>query len=520
MGITRNDLEDLINTVVGAIRGIIVDPTDPLAKANVTNERPLDDKYGLVVRPILPRTGFGEIRTEHATPIVQMTAVYGITDRILSTTQLGGSVSASQSMFICTTGTNANGVASLLSKRQVKYRSGQGILARFTALFDTPQADSFQEAGLASNTDRLGFGYNGTDFGIVYSHGGETQIQELTVATGASGGENATIGVDGTDYTVALTAGATDHNAREIAADLNSQAPTWTFTANGSQVVARSFFAQTDIGAFTFTSSTAVASWAQVQSGLNPTDSFINQVDWNIRTRPELDPSKGNVYQVQFQFLGYGAMFFSVENPVTGEYEIVHTLEFSNANVLTNMANPIFRVGWTAFNRGNTTSLTMKGSSASVFNEGEVVPTERTRSVDGLVASAGLALLNIFTIRNRSVFGTKTNRIETILKRIAALTDSTKGGIIEVIAGATFAGDLDYSYVDKVNSTTEIAKDLVAITGGRVLASFPVTTAGTSFATDELEEVLLPGEFLTIAGRVVQTPASLISATMVFKEDI
>lgn len=470
----------------------------------------------------LQKTSFGELSIAEPTPIAQITAPYGLLEKAQSFLVNGGTSSASNSLFSVSSGTNSDALAALLTRRQVAYRAGQGLIARFTALFDTPQADSQQEAGLIINTDRLGFGFENLLFGIIYMHSGDSEIQELTITTPSAGAETATITVDGTGFSVNLTAGTVQHNAFEIANDLNTQVSNYAFTSNDDQVVARSLLAVPG-GSFAFTSGTAVASWSQVTAGLVPTSGFIAQTAWNVDTRSDLDVTKGNVYQVQMQYLGFGGIEFFIEDSATADLVLVHRIKFANTSTTTSVGNPTFRIGWLVSNGPtNTTSVTLKGGSASGFIEGIAVRTEAPRAEENENASVPTAnQVNILTIRNRIVFGGRRNRAETFGLSLTAATDSNKAAIVRVLIGADIAGDLDFQYIDKANSTMEIAKDGGAVTSGRLVASFIIPpSGGQPFDLEQLASLLLPGETMTISAQVTSGSASSVTASIIWQEDL
>lgn len=480
------------------------------------------------VRTELLKTAFGELVTAEMTPITQISAPYGLLEKAASFIFSGGSTAVNNSLFEATSGTTANGLAALLTKRQVTYRAGQGLVGELTGLFDTPVADSSQEAGLIINTDRLGFGYNGTTFGIHYQHGGESEIQELTITTPAAGAESATITVDGTPYTVPLTAGTVQHNAFEIAVSLNTQVDDYDFSSNDDQVVARSILPIAG-GSFVFTSATAVAAWVQIQTGLAPINDFVPQTDWNIDTRissdtdVNLDPAKGNVYKVQMQYLGFGGIQFYIEDKNTAKFVLVHIIRFANTFTTTSVGNPTFRVGWLASNGPtNTTSITVKGGSAGGFIEGKAVKTEETRADSNTNAAVPVgSFVNIMTLRNRIVFGTRRNRAETFGVNLAGATDSNKDAIIVAILNADVSGDLDFQYIDKVNSTMEIAKEPGTVTGGRLASSFPIPSAnGADINLRELQALLLPGETVTLAASITAGAASSVTISVIWQEDL
>jgi len=474
-----------------------------------------------------PLSSFGEVTIAAPFPIAQITAAYGLLDKTESFLFSGGTTKAENSLFVTSSGTDAAGSAFLLTRRQVAYRAGQGLIARFTSIFDTPVVDNTQVAGLIINTDNLTFGFVGENFGILYQHGGESEIEELTITTPAGGSENATVTVDGTPFTVPLTVGTVQHNAFEIAESLNAQVANYDFTSNDDQVVARSVVFGDNLS-FAFSSSTAVAAWVQVEAGLAPTAEFIPQPTWNVDTRisadPEvnLDPLVGNVYQIQMQYLGFGGIEFYVEDAKTAQLVLVHRIKFANTSLTTSVTNPTFRVGWASANAGNTTNIEVKGGSASGFIEGIMLRTESPRAAENTNASVPVgSFVNILTIRNRIAFGTRRNRAEVFGLSLTAATDSVKAAIIEVTVGASITGDLDFQYIDKSNSVVEIADDPGTVTGGKLVASFIVpSSSGVVVNLEELASLILPGEVLTISSQITTGSPSSVSTSIIWQEDL
>ena len=311
---------------------------------------------------LLPRTAFGEVSVSEHTPITQITAAYGVPEKVESFSVLGGTTGAENSLFFATSGITPLALSAVLTRRQVTYRAGQGLLSRLTAIFDTPVAGSSQVSGLINNTDILGFGFEGEIFGIIYRHDGASDIHELTITVPAAASENATITIDTIPYTVPLTAGTVQHNAFEIANSLNAQVPNYDFTSNNDQVVSRSFLAFVGNG-FAFSSPTAVASWIEVQQGILPINDFIPQTEWNLDKRSDLDPLLGNVYQIKLQYLGFGGIEFSIEDKQNSQLVPVHVIRYANTNLTPSVGNPTFRVGWLVNNGPLAQSLTIKGAS-------------------------------------------------------------------------------------------------------------------------------------------------------------
>jgi len=114
----------------------------------------------------LQKTAFGDLSVESLRPIHQKSAEYGLLDQVLTVVDddSSGSNSIVNNKFTCQTGTAADGLASILSLRQLKYRSGQGALARFTAVFSAGVADSQQAAGLITAENSFVFAFFGDCF--------------------------------------------------------------------------------------------------------------------------------------------------------------------------------------------------------------------------------------------------------------------------------------------------------------------------------------------------------------------
>lgn len=488
-----------------------------------------------VTRELLT-TAFGELKVEQANPISQISAEYGLFDQTLTVTDssASGTNTIVNNKFTCQTGTDAAGLASILSLLQLKYRPGQGALARFTSVFTTGVSDSRQVAGLITSENVFGFGFVNENFGIIHAFDGEVETQELTITTPAAGGENATITIDGVGITVPLTAGTVQHNAFEIALSLEAQVANYTFTSNNDNVIAQSVISGPQ-GSFAFSSATAVAAWVQENAGVDTTIDFIAQADWNEDTRintgtePEdilenLDPTLGNVYQIQYQYLGFGAIKFFVEDNDTGEFILVHMIKFTNTSAVPSVSNPTFRVGWLCRNLGNTTNLTTAGSSAAIFIEGVSRRDTKARAAFNDQLSVGTTLTNIMTFRNRSSFGGKVNRIPIFPVLMSASTQANKSAFFVILADPVFGGDLNFSYVDKASSVMETASDNVSVSDGDVIGVLTVVDGSSLIldlnSSDSQRTVLSPQSSLCIASQVSSGAAGDMQASLTWQEDV
>lgn len=477
-----------------------------------------------IVKPLFSTTAFGELKAESMTPITQISAQYGLLTNTLTTVDSAGagSVSVVDNKFTCDSGVLANGLGSISTLRQLAYRAGQGAMARFTAVFSAGVVGNIQAAGLITAENGFVFGCVGTAFGILHTHDGKDELQELTL-TVAAGAETATVTIDGVPYSVILSGvGTVQGDAFEIAESLTAQVPNYLFTSNNDQVVAQAVISGVQ-GSFAYTSpGTSVGAFVQLVLGVSAIQEFIPQASWNQSTAPLLDTEKGNVYQIQFQYLGFGAINFFIEDSDSGELVLVHRIKFANQNTVPSVSNPTFRIGWLSTNTTSTTSVRVQGSSAGAFIEGTVFRDSPPRAASNEQTSVTTALTNILSIRNRISFGEKVNRAELFPQLITASSQTNKAAFFDIIVDPTFLTPVTFQYEDKANSISETTTDSALITGGRVIGSLTVTNTGSlilKFEGDQASAVF-PGTVICLAARMSSGAASDCQATITWQEDL
>lgn len=470
------------------------------------------------------KTAFGELKVESMTPITQITAQYGLLTNVLTVTDnaASGSNSIVDNKFTMDSGASPDGLASVLTLRQLAYRAGQGAMARFTTVFSAGVADNTQAAGLITAENSFAFAYIGTTFGILHAHNGEDELQELTL-TAAGGSENVTVTINGNPYIVALSGiGTVQGDAFEISESLNAQVINYMFTSNDNQVVIQSSLPGSQ-GSFSYSSAgSSVGSMIQIVAGVVGINDFTPQASWNRDTMAALDPTMGNVYQIQFQYLGFGAIDFYVEDGPTGEFVLVHKIEFANTHTTPSVSNPTFRIGWLTSNSGTNTSVRIQGSSAGAFIEGMIFRDTPPRSASNEQLNVGTGLTNIQAIRNRISFGGKVNRAEIFPILISASSQTNKAAFFKIILNPTFAAPVTFTYIDKENSIAEIANDAVGVSGGQEIGSVTVTNNGSIVLrfNEGQTTAIYPGTTLCLAAQMSSGASSDCQSTATWQEDL
>ncbi len=473
-----------------------------------------------------PSSGFGEVQTIAPTPTSQVAFVYTLNPLLVTSDVYGtgASVTAVNGEATMTSGTSTDGYARLVSKKVAKYRAGQATMARWTARFTTGSSGNRQMAGLYNIEAGYQIGYDGAQFGILYTEAATVEVQTLTITTKAGSATNVTITLDaGTPVTVPVTNGAnTSVTAAEIAAGNYSQsAGGWDAEAVGNIVYFTRKKAGT-AGASTFNPGTsgAVGTFAILTTGVAPTETFIPQTSWNGEVPAGFDPTKGNVYAVQFQYLGYGDAFFYIEDAVTGRFTLVHTIKNANTRTSTVLRNPNLYLTWESRNTGTGTSVTMRGASGAAFVEGDVEFLGAQFAVTATKTAGAGAETPILSIRAGRVYQNRLSTAQLQIDRFSVACDGTKTVDFKVYKNATLTAP-QFARVNAATSAADYdsAASSVSLGSGTQVYSFSVSKTGN--ATESVADLALfmqAGDTLTITAFSVN--ASDVSASIVWIEDI
>ena len=470
-----------------------------------------------------PLSAFGEVSVAQAFPTTSTDFIYGLnTNQVFTRQYAGGTVTTSNGEVVLASGTTTSAYARCVLLPSITYHPGQGTSVRATGRFGTPQASTRQLLGITSLSGGYQFGYSGTVFGILHIQSAVVEVQTLTVTAAPAAPGNVTITLDaGTPVNVAVTAsGNTSITAYEISRGNYSQASGgWTAVSSNNVVYFTRRIAG-PAGASTFNAGAtgAAATFAILTTGVAPTESFIPQTQWNIDKASWLDPSKGNVYQIKFQYLGYGNAFFSIENPTTGRFEPVHMIQNANARTSTVMRNPNGLLLWEVQNNGSGTGVTLRGASAAAFLEGPLQyygqeqASYATRSVLAATETPVLSLRPSNVDAN--IFSTK----QIFPLRISAAADGTKNVTINIYKNAA----LTAAQFIPVNTGSVALKDSSATafssTGATLVYSFQLSKTGQD--TQDLGQFntfLSLNETLTVTA--VSANASDISISLAWNED-
>ena len=412
-----------------------------------------------------PLTTFGEVATAQLTPVAQGDFVYNnINEQIFSNRSFSaGSVSVVDGMAELSSGTNPSGSAVVQLRRGLKYKSGQGSMMRATALFGEPKPGNAQFIGLGNSECGYFVGYFGGFFGILHSEDGSREIRKLQVTTGAGTG-NVTVTLDGFSISVPVT-GASDPTQTAYQLSLGDYSQVgkggWLADAIGDSVYFLSARSGPMTGAYSVAGSGIVGTFTQTKAGEAQINNFIPSGSFNIDkldgsgpSQMLLNPQHGNVYQIGFQYLGFGNAKFAVENSETGLMTEFHQIKNANNRTTPVLKNPNASILATSANVGGTTSVTLKTASMAAFTEGKVVRLDPKFSLSfsftGVNSSTYVPLV---ILKANRVFNSQSSFGEFDLLQLGASNEvNNKTLTVGLFLNKRVTGDVDFQYTDQQNS--------------------------------------------------------------------
>jgi hypothetical protein len=238
----------------------------------------------------------------------------------------------------------------------------------------------------------------------------------------------------------------------------------------------------------------------------NGVDTWTYQTNWNgdkadnSGTLPVIDFTKGNVFQIRYQWLGYGAIKFYIENPSNGKLILVHTIPYANAYTIASIYNPTLPLFVKAENTTNDTNIKIETSSLAGFVEGKLeTKSSSLVKAKGNLKAAITTETNLITIRNKSTYQSKTNRVRVKPIFISLANEGTKTVKYRYLLNATIGGTPSFNSIDVNNSVIEYDIAGTTITDeGSELFTVDLAKSDSDRITLPFDIPLNPGDSLTI----------------------
>jgi len=420
------------------------------------------------------KSSFNEVETVKNVPIIEGSATYNlIPANFREFTANNGTTGAENRMFKCSTGTDSGGYGAIQSFRAISHRVGQGAKVRFSGYFSSSAANSWQGVGLISIGEEMSFGYNGASFGVWHRYGGLSEVRTITITTGAGGAETLTLTLNDVEYSIPLTSGTAAHNAYQIAAWLNnsSNQSVWGADQINDTVIINALSDGAKSGTYSYSSSgTGAGSIAQNTAGVTKTSDFVAQTDWNIDKMPSLDPTKGNLYKIQYLNMGFGSIIYYVFDPKTHKYNKVHAITLVNISTTLGIPNPSLRVGMYCVSLGSTTNLGVYVNSFGAFAEGDGNKTRNARAASATQTITTTTETAILTVRNRRTYNGINNQIDIEPLNVSVSNETSRNAIVRVRTTSNVGIEQNFTNAG-TNLVSDVDTTAVNFTGGNLIAS-------------------------------------------------
>ena len=274
----------------------------------------------------------------------------------------------------------------------------------------------------------------------------------------------------------------------------------------------------------------------------NGSTTFIAQTSWNVdkldgslsTSNPSgmvLNQTLGNVFQIKYQYLGYGVIYFYIEHDTDGEFTLVHIIRYPNSATIPSLRNPSLGLLWRVENTSNTSDIVLKAGSGALFVEGKILTLGAKYGTDN--NKSGIATLtNILTLRNATTYNTVANRGQIRLKGVSVAYDGVNNGIatLQIILNAVLGGTPSFTTIAGTtgdngvtitagNSVTSVDVAGTTITNGTIVFNTILARNAHQYIDlSDLDIFLSPTETLTFAGKA--TTSGQIGVAVNWVEDL
>lgn len=440
-----------------------------------------------------------------------MAAAAAVTE---SYTSGSGSLIGENSKATLQTGASIGSTAAILSRKAIRYQPGLGATCRFTfgCTTDIDTTGVAQSAGLGDEEDGFFFSYRDNVMNIVRRYGGLRDVHLLALSSGGTSPGDVTINLDGVEVEAPITnVGAGNANATviELRDGVNWETVTgYRAYADGNVLVLVALRTGVKSGLFSYTEGTtgATGTLSQAVTGQDFTEEVIPQSTWNLdkadgtEILPDIDWSFGNVFQIRYQWLGYGAITFFLEAPGTGNLLPVHRVAYANANEDPSVFVPTFRFNAFVTNQATTKNVSAFVGSAAGFVDGGKVLEGQRLAQNYSKSGVGTAFEPIVTLCAPRFYEGRTARVTSNVFRL--VFSASGAADFEILRLANLEGSTSWSsaggYLLQDTSST-------GATGGTRIWADRVETNGRAEATaNETVEYLVdlvPGEIITVVAK-------------------
>jgi hypothetical protein len=482
-----------------------------------------------------PLSTFGCVTIANNTPVFQYDFVYSKNEHDFDFYTSGsGSITNTSNSLLCYSGSNVNSSAIYVSKKNIKYRSGQGTLCRFTAVYDQPSIGNKQFVGFGNFETMLGYGYDGSNFGIIYAPKNKREKCTIIITEPSNDNQNMALTLAGQTYTIPVTNnGSKEATAWEISQFAFSNTyPTWELSATGSNidVFCLQSMALSNNYQISFPSSGNGNITRDVE-GYMQSNYFVPQSTWNIDTmdgsgssrnpsKVLINPQKGNLYHIKFQYQGYGFIEFGLENPDNAEQVPVHRDYYANKHTIPSLANPHLSFIMSSTNTTASNNIAVSSGCCVGFTQGEIHKTGYKYVITKQKSNIGTSLTPIFSIRPSLSYHNRPNLLEIVLYQMNVTNLGDEFVTLCIIINGTLDNKTNFANIDYSNTYIEKDETCEVLTGGKCIYSLTIPPKKSKVIDLKSYDIILNAHsWITIIAEAVNNTTDVLCSLLVQEDD-
>lgn len=198
---------------------------------------------------------------------------------------------------------------------------------------------------------------------------------------------------------------------------------------------------------------------------VNDTDSSINlsaaddPLDGNGSSGFTLDPTKINLYEIDYGYQGVGDIVYRVYSSSDKAFVDIHRVKTSNVSATPHSYNPNNRLWVYADNGATTSDVTTYAASMMYAIQGHTKFSEIQQPQEGYTGSASgvTTQTQVFSIRNKSTYTSVTNLVDLIIEAISVNFEGAGNarGTIKLALNPTLGGVASWTDISTTDSIAE-----------------------------------------------------------------
>jgi len=259
----------------------------------------------------------------------------------------------------------------------------------------------------------------------------------------------------------------------------------------------------------------------------NSVDTWIAKTSWNVDkldgTGPSgmtLDPTKGNLYMIEYDTSGYGTVSFIVNctggttTPVT-----VHRVDFGNTLTAPGILNACLPCAAISTNTTNTSAKTISVTGFSAYVHGDVQHVGNRQCTESTKTVTTATYVPVITLRNKATFNSISNTSGVFLNSMTVANNGNRVAIISLYDSPTLTS-ASYADVSTNTSCCDADKAATALSGGVLLFTIHLGAVADQVIDLSMYNFYIPPSgFITVASKCATNGSNALSIALNFRED-